>query len=148
MLHLLLQLPEYQQAAERLVVEHLSGEGKVGADLLIRGLWERFHAFVEVMRVKPIRLPLTALERDFVTQVLEEAASHKGTLLDARVLSSTLDDGRRRAAGLGSYPAHRRQFARFRPRKKPQPTGTGAWQKTTGQRRRRRALLPAVHHPG
>ncbi|KAL3910367.1 MAG: hypothetical protein SGPRY_009082 [Prymnesium sp.] len=98
MLHLLLQLPEYQQAAERLVVEHLSGEGKVGADLLIRGLWERFHAFVEVMRVKPIRLPLTALERDFVTQVLEEAASHKGTLLDARVLS--LDSGRERSLNL------------------------------------------------
>lgn len=138
MLHLLLQLPEYQQATERLVVDHLSGEGNVGADLVSRGLWERFHDFVEAMRVKPTRLPLTALERDFVTRVLEEAASRKGTLLDARVLTSALDDGGRQdsshilltdASALDS--SHERSLTLLE---------HGLAEND--------ALLPAVHHPG
>lgn len=86
-LHELKGIPSYHlDIAQRIVVQHVSGDGNVFSDLVSRGLWRDFEELCTALRIKANPIELDKPEQEFVKAVL---CRHGATRAEAnRMLES------------------------------------------------------------
>ena len=69
--------PHFEGIARRLVIDALSGDGNVPADLSSRALWDAFKTMAGYMGVRPYTLDLTSKELGLVHRTILNAAAAK-----------------------------------------------------------------------
>ena len=80
--------PRYaEDVGPRAVIRHISGEGNLPSDLTSRALWTELEWFCNVLRVRPVLVPLEQDERNVVLKAVSRiAAQHKLTYDPADLL--------------------------------------------------------------
>lgn len=91
--HMLGEEDYNEDISHRLVVQHLSGEGNIASDLVSRGLWSEFLQMCELLRVRPVHMPLDAREQRILRKVAT-AAAHRNHMEQALpALEDAIDEG-------------------------------------------------------
>ena len=68
------------------MLRHLSGDGNVASDLVSRALWRQLEVLCQNLNVRPTAVTLETRERDFIVDILKEAATRHRLTLDASAL--------------------------------------------------------------
>lgn len=96
-LNQLLSEEDYDEdISQRLVTQHLSGEGNIASDLVSRGLWEEFTLMCEVLRVRPVHMPLDTREQHIVRAVVTAAAHRSRRLSSLATLEDAIEESAKR----------------------------------------------------